>query len=103
MANRYNILCSFLQETHFTNADEMMIPNYTLAGWISSRKHGLTTFAHERLKPTFVDQILEGSTTEWLYVGVDGCKIVDIYKPTNSNLKSIANFVFQHPCLYSGH
>ena len=79
-----------------------MIPNYTLAGWISSRNHGLASFVHERLKWTFADQSLEGSANEWLCVDVDGCKIVNIYKPPNSQLTPTAISVFQQPCLSSG-
>ena len=33
---------------------------------------------------------------------VDGCKIVNIYKPSNSQLTPTAIPVFQHLCLYSG-
>ena len=73
-----------------------------MAGWILSRKHDLVTFVHERLKWTFADQFLEESATEWLCVDVDGCKIVNIYKPPNLQLTSTAIPVFQDRCLYSG-
>jgi len=36
-----------LQETHCTTADKLVIPNFSLAGSILSRKHGLATFVHE--------------------------------------------------------
>ena len=103
LTNRYkNALVILLQETHCTNADWLVIPNYTLAGWISSRKHGLAMFVHERLKWIFADQSFEGSATEWLCVNVDGCKIVNIYKPPNSQLTAIVIAVFESPCRYSG-
>jgi len=39
-----------LQETNCTTADKLMIPNFSLAGSILSRNHGLVTFVHERLE-----------------------------------------------------
>jgi len=45
-----------LQEPHCTTADKLVIPNFSLAGSILSRKHGLATFVHERLEWSLVDQ-----------------------------------------------
>jgi len=45
-----------LQETHCTTADKLVIPNFSQAGSILSRNHGLTTFVHERLEWSLVDQ-----------------------------------------------
>ena len=39
-----------LQETQCTTADKLLIPNFSLAGSVMSRNHGLTTFVHERLE-----------------------------------------------------
>jgi len=39
-----------LQETHCTTADKLVIPNFSLAGSILSRNHGLATFVHKRLE-----------------------------------------------------
>jgi len=36
-----------LQEIHCTT-DKLVIPNFSLAGSIPSRNHGLTTFVHKR-------------------------------------------------------
>ena len=102
MANSCNALAILLQEIHCTKVDRLVIPNYNLAGWISSKKHGLVKFVHERFKWTFADHTLERSATEWLCVDVDGCKIVNIYKPPNSQLTPTAIPVFQHHRLYSG-
>ena len=57
-----------------------MIPNFSLAGSVLSRKHGLATFVHERLEWSLVDQSSEQSETEWLCVDVIGYKIIDVYK-----------------------
>ena len=54
-----------------------MLSNYQLAGFSLSRKHGLATFVHERLKWTLYDQSPTTSETEWLCVDVDGYKIVN--------------------------
>ena len=39
-----------LQETHCISAEKLVLSNYQLAGFSLSRKHGLATFVHERLK-----------------------------------------------------
>ena len=64
-------LVILLQETHCTDAEKLVLPNYQLAGSFLSRKHGLATFVHERL-----DQSPPTSEIEWLCVDVDGYKIV---------------------------
>ena len=46
--------------------------------------------------------MLEGSAIEWLCVDVNGCKIVNIYKTSNSQLTPTVILVFHHLCLYSG-
>jgi len=69
-----------LQENHCTTADKLVIPNFSLAGSVLSRKHGLATFVHERLEWSLVDQSSEQSETEWLCVDVIGYKIIDVYK-----------------------
>ena len=45
-----------LQETHCTTTDKLVIPNFSLAGSILTRNHGLATFVHERLEWSLVDQ-----------------------------------------------
>jgi len=36
-----------LQATHCTTANKLVIPNFSLAGSVLSRNHGLATFVHE--------------------------------------------------------
>ena len=50
-----------LQETYCTTAEKLVIPNFSVAGSILSRNHGLATFVHERLEWSLVDQSLEQS------------------------------------------
>ena len=45
-------LIILLQETYCTSAQRLVLPDYQLAGFSLSRKHGLATFVHERLKWT---------------------------------------------------
>jgi len=45
-----------LQETHCTTADKLVIPNFSLAGSVLSRNHSPSTFVHERLEWSLVDQ-----------------------------------------------
>ena len=79
-----------------------MLPHYQLAGSSLSRKHGLTTFVHERLRYTLLDQFPPTSEIEWLCVDVDGYKIVNVYKPPPTRLRTLDLPVFPHPCLYAG-
>ena len=99
-------LCSLfvilLQETHCTDAEKLVLPNYQLAESSLSRKHGLATFVHERLRYTLLDQSPPKSEIEWLCVDVDGYKIVNVYKPPPTQLRSLDLPVFPHPCLYAG-
>ena len=90
-----------LQETHCISAEKLVLSNYQLAGFSLSRKHGLATFVHERLKWTLYDQSSTTSETEWLCVDVDGYKIVNIYKPPTTRLQVSDLPVFTHPCLYA--
>jgi len=92
----------FLQETHCTTADKLVIPNFSLAGTILSRNHGLATFVHERLEWPLVDQSPEQSETEWLCADVAGYKIINVYKPLRSRLSPTTIPTFPHPSLYAG-
>ena len=89
------------QETHCISAEKLVLSNYQLAGFSPSRKHGLATFVHERLKWTLDDQSPTTSETKWLCVDVDGYKIVNIYKPPPTRLQVSDLPVFTHPCLYA--
>ena len=88
LAMQFEALVILLQETHCTDSEKLVLPNYQLAGSSLSRKHGLATFVHERLRYTLLDQSPPTSEIEWLCVNVDGYKIFNIYKPPPT---SIAN------------
>ena len=102
LAMQSEALVILLQETHCTDAEKLVLPNYQLAGSSLSRKHGLATFVHERLRYTLLDQSPPTSEIEWLCVDVDGYKIVNIYKPPPTQLRTLDLPVFPHPCLYAG-
>ena len=111
IASKINVLHHFavqsalvilLQETHCTDAEKLVLINYQLAGSSLSRKHGLATFVHERLRYTLLDQSPPTSEIESLCVDVDGYKIVNVYKPPPMRLRSLDLPVFPHPCLYAG-
>ena len=97
-------LVILLQETHCTDAEKLVLPNYQLVGSSLSRKHGLATFVHERLRYTLLDQSPPTSEIKWLCVDVDGYKIVNVYKPPPTQLQSLdlPVFLHAHPCLYVG-
>ena len=56
LAMQSEALVILFQETHCTDAEKLVLPNYQLAGSSLSRKHGLATFVHERLRYTLLDQ-----------------------------------------------
>ena len=95
-------LVILLQETHCTDAEKLVLPNYQLAESSLSRKHGLATFVHQPLRYTLLDQSPLTSEIEWLCVDVDGHKIVNVYKPPPTQLRTLNLPVFPHHCLYAG-
>ena len=102
LATQLEAFVILLQETHCISAEKLVLSNYQLAVFSLSRKHGLATFVHERLKWTVYNQSPTTSETEWLCVDVDGYKIVNIYKPPPMRLQVSDLPVFTHPCLYAG-
>ena len=102
LSTRYSVHAILLQETHCTSVDRLVIPNFSRAGSVLSRKHGLATFVHEKLNWTLADHFPEGSATEWLCVDVNGVNIVNVYKPPPVSLTPNAIPGFPHPCLYAG-
>ena len=89
LAMQSEALVILLQETHCTDAKKLVLPNYHLAGSSLSRKHGLATFVHERLRYTLLDQSPPTSEIEWLCVDVDGYKIVNVYKSSPMRLQTL--------------
>ena len=102
LAMQSEALVILLQETHCTDAEKLVLPHYQLAGSSLSRKHGLATFVHKRLRYTLLDQSPPTSEIEFLCVDVDGYKIVNVYKPQPTRLRTLDLPVFPHPCLYAG-
>ena len=102
LAVQYEALVTLLQETHCTCADKLTIPGFALAGSSLSRKHGLATFVHDRLKWTFVDQSSATLEVEWLCVDVDGYRMVNVYEPPPTRLQAFDLPLFPHPVLYAG-
>ena len=96
LAMQPEALVILLQETHCTDAEKLVLPNYQLAGSSLSRKHGLATFVHERLRYTLLDQSPPTSEIEWLCVDVDSYKIVNVYKPPPTRLRTLDLPVFPH-------
>ena len=72
LAVQSEALVILLQETHCTDAEKLVLPYYQLAGSSSSRKYGLATFVHERLRYMLLDQSPPTSEIKWLCVDVDG-------------------------------
>ena len=102
LAMQSEALVILLQETHCTDAQKLVLPNYKLAGSSLSRKHDLATFVHERLRYMLLDQSPPTSEIKWLCVDVDGYKIVNVYKPPPTRLRTLDLPVYPNPCLYAG-
>ena len=102
LAMQSEALVILLQETHCTDAEKLVLPNYRLAESSLSKKHGLATFFHERLRYTLLDQFLPTLEIVWLCVDIDAYKIVNVYKPSPTRLRSLDLPMFSHPCLYAG-
>ena len=102
LAMQSEALVILLQEIHCIDAEKLVLPKYQLVGSSLSRKRSLATFVHERLRYTLLDQPPLISEIEWLCVDVDGYKIVNVYKPPPTRLRSLDLPVFPHPCLYAG-
>ena len=97
LALRSEALVILLQETYFSDAEKLVLPSYQLAGSSLSRKHGLVTFVHERLRYKLLDQSPPTSEIEWLCVDVDGYKIVNVYKPPQHDCDSWISQCFLTP------
>ena len=102
LAMQSEALVILLQETYSTDAEKLVFPNYQLDGSSLTRKHGLATFVHKRLRYTLLDQSLPTSEIEWLCMDVNGYKIVNVYKPPPTRLRTLDLPVFPHSCLYAG-
>ena len=66
LAAQCEALVILLQATDCTSAQRLVLPDYQLAGFSLSRKHGLATFVHEPLKWSF-------STNLHLHRRLNGC------------------------------
>ena len=80
-----------------TNASKLVLPNYDLAGFISSRKYGLATFVHQDLRWTHEGESPNNLDVYWLHIKMDDTSIINVYKPPPFK-KTIASLsVFQPP------
>jgi len=70
-----------LQESHCTTADKLVVPNFSLVGSVLSRKHVLTTFVHERLEWSLVDQSPEELSDLWKIPKPESHGISDPFRP----------------------
>ena len=60
---------------------KLVLPSYQLAWSFLTRKYGLATFVHERLRYTLLEQFSPTSEIKLLCVHVDVHKIFNVYKP----------------------
>ena len=55
-----------------------------------------------QLSPCLPKFFSSPSEIEWLCVDVNGYKLINVYKPPPTRLRSLDLLVFPHPCLYAG-
>ena len=100
LAMQFEALVILLQETHCTDAEKLVLPNYQLAGSSLSRKHGLATFVHERLRYTLLDQSPPTSSgCVWTLMAIKYSTSTNHRQP---RLRTLDLPVFPHRCLYAG-
>ena len=94
--------CNSTTGTHCTYSEILVLPSLQLAGPSFSRKHDFVVIVHERLRYTHWNQSSPTSEIEWLCVDVDGCKIVNVCKPSPTLLWSQNLPLFPHPIFHAG-
>ena len=92
-----SVLVILLHDTNGTNAEKLVVPSYQLARSFLIKKYGLAIFVHERLRYTLLNQSPPTSEIEWLGVDVNGYKIVSVYKPPPTRLRSLDPQYFLAP------
>ena len=97
LAIQCEALVILLQETQCTSVERLVLSSYHLAGFSLSRKHGLATFVHERLKWILINQSPPRSEIEWVWVDVDNYKIINVYKPPPTRMQASDLPAFPHP------
>ena len=104
LAIQFEALVILLQETHCTDAEKLVLPNYQLSGCSLSRKHGLATFVHKHKTHAFgpISTDIRDRVFVCGRLDVDGYKIFNVYKPPPTRLRTLNLPVFPHPCLYAG-
>ena len=95
-------LIILLQETNWTNAEKLVFLSFQQTESSLSRKHGFATFVYNRLSYTLLYHSTPTSEIKWLWVDVDGYKMVNVYRPPPTRLQSLDLPVFLHRCLYAG-
>ena len=100
VASKHQALVVLIQETHCHNAKKPLLPGFALAGATLSRKHGIATFAQEKLSWILSGQSSNDSDIEWPGVDICGFKIINVYKPPLTQMTPTSIPI--HPCLYAG-
>ena len=99
LTTQHNVIIIFLQETHCQTVGKLVITNYKLAGYTISRRHGLASFNRNNLSWKLSDSSGEESDIEWQCINVQGFNIIDIYKPSPSQMTLTSLPVFYAPCI----
>lgn len=91
-----------LQETHCPTTEKLVLPDYTLAAYITSKQHGLATFIKQDTEWSLEAQSPPDSEIEWLAVKVQDTTIINVYRPPTVRLTDTSLPSFDAPCLYAG-
>ena len=87
LAMQSGALVILLQETHCTDAEKLVLPNYQLAGSSLSKKHGWPCHVCPRATEIHAFGPISTDIGDRVVVcDVDGYKIVNVYKPPPTRL-----------------
>ena len=99
LAMQPEALVILLQETHCTDAEKLKLPT----SWVFFKQEAWPCHVCPRATEIHAfGPISTNIENQVLCVDVDGYKIVNVYKPPPTRLRTLDLPVFPHPCLYAG-
>ena len=81
LAYKNKVKVILLQETHCQTVDKLVLPEFALAAFTTSSRHGLATFIKQDTQWSLEAQSPPDSKLEWLAVKVLDTTIINVYKP----------------------
>ena len=86
LADVYDTIAIFPQETHADDTNYLKIVCYDLAAHTYSTTHGAATFVRSSTSWTHMDSCREDDDLEWTIGKIQGVSVMNVYKPPNTRL-----------------